>query len=78
MVFIGLRNTSADDLAVFVFDLENESFFIRVNLVRNDLNDLPADPGGFFPCKVLDPVFHNIHLRRSRFAVFGQTGNYDT
>ena len=57
-VFVGLGNTSADDLAVFVLDLEDEFFFISIYLVRHDFIDLLADICGVFFCQVHHFVIH--------------------
>lgn len=56
-VFVSFRNTSADDLAVFVLDLEDEFFFISIYFVRHDFIDLLADICGVFFCQILDFVF---------------------
>ncbi len=57
MVFVSLRNASADDLAAFALDLENEFFFVRIHLARHDLIDLPADIRGLFFRQILYSLF---------------------
>ena len=57
-VFVSFRNTSADDLAGFVLDLEDEFFLVRVHLAGHDLIDFFAYIYGFFFLQIPDFIIH--------------------
>ena len=58
VVFVRLGNTSTDNLAGFVLDLEDELLFVRVHFAWHDLIDFLGDICGVFPCEVPDLVIH--------------------